>query len=227
MEGPTPISASHPRRHHGHGRNISWSRGCRRCFEHSENRAELRTGDRCGGPPLFMGAARGSFSTTSSGVCGPTRRSLPARIHGQWALGASAYAASIFHLGTHAFFKALLFPCRRLGDHRPAPRAGHAPDGWGLRKYMPITWITSLVGTLALIGTPGFAGFFSKESIIEAGPPLEPAGQRGSPGSASLGRRPFVHRTLQLSACTSWCFHGKERMDEHARETSARKLRPW
>ena len=83
------------------------------------------------------------------------------------ALGVSAYSVAIFHLMTHAFFKALLFlaagsvivalhheqDIRKMGD---------------LRKKMPITYITSLIGTLALIGFPGFAGFYSKDMIIEA-----------------------------------------------------------
>ena len=83
------------------------------------------------------------------------------------ALGASAYSVAVFHLMTHAFFKALLFLAAGsviIGMH-------HNQDiRWmgGVRKYMPITWITSLLGSLALIGTPLFAGFYSKDSIIEA-----------------------------------------------------------
>lgn len=83
------------------------------------------------------------------------------------ALGASAYSVAVFHLMTHAFFKALLFLAAGsviMGVH-------HNQDiRWmgGLRKYMPITWITALLGSLALIGTPLFAGFYSKDSIIEA-----------------------------------------------------------
>src|SRR5216110_3181685 len=83
------------------------------------------------------------------------------------ALGASAYSVAVFHLMTHAFFKALLFLAAGsviVGMH-------HNQDiRWmgGLRKYMPITWITSLLGSLALIGFPLFAGFYSKDSIIEA-----------------------------------------------------------
>ena len=82
------------------------------------------------------------------------------------ALGASAYSVAVFHLMTHAFFKALLFLAAGsviMGLH-------HNQDiRWmgGVRKYMPITWITSLIGTLALIGTPFFSGFYSKDSIIE------------------------------------------------------------
>jgi len=83
------------------------------------------------------------------------------------ALGASAYSVAVFHLMTHAFFKALLFLAAGaviIGMH-------HAQDMrhmGGLRKYMPITWITSLLGSLALIGTPFFSGFYSKDSIIIA-----------------------------------------------------------
>ena len=83
------------------------------------------------------------------------------------ALGASAYSVAIFHLMTHAFFKALLF----LGAGSVIIGMHHEQDirnMGGLRKYMPITWITSLVGSLALIGTPFLSGFYSKDSIIEA-----------------------------------------------------------
>jgi NADH-quinone oxidoreductase subunit L len=83
------------------------------------------------------------------------------------ALGASAYSVAVFHLMTHAFFKALLF----LGAGSVIIGMHHDQDirnMGGLRKYMPITWITSLIGSLALIGTPFFAGFYSKDSIIEA-----------------------------------------------------------
>lgn len=83
------------------------------------------------------------------------------------ALGASAYQVAIFHLMTHAFFKALLFLAAGaiiIGMHHDQDIRNMG----GLRKYFPITWITSLVGSLALIGTPLFSGFYSKESIIEA-----------------------------------------------------------
>ncbi|MBU2677608.1 MAG: NADH-quinone oxidoreductase subunit L, partial [Gammaproteobacteria bacterium] len=83
------------------------------------------------------------------------------------ALGASAYSAAIFHLMTHAFFKALLF----LAAGSVIIAMHHEQDirkMGGLRKYMPITYWTALVGTLALIGFPGFSGFFSKDAIIEA-----------------------------------------------------------
>jgi NADH-quinone oxidoreductase subunit L len=96
------------------------------------------------------------------------------------ALGASAYSVAIFHLMTHAFFKALLF----LGAGSVIIGMHHDQDirnMGGLRKYMPITWITSLVGSLALIGTPFLSGFYSKDSIIEA---AQVAYHHGQPGAA-------------------------------------------
>ena len=83
------------------------------------------------------------------------------------ALGVSAYSAAIFHLMTHAFFKALLFLAAgsviiALHHEQDLRRMG------GLRKYMPITYFTAVVGSLALAGIPPFAGFFSKDAIIEA-----------------------------------------------------------
>ena len=83
------------------------------------------------------------------------------------ALGASAYSVAVFHLMTHAFFKALLFLAAGsviIGMHHDQDIRNMG----GLRKYMPVTWITSLLGSLALIGTPLFAGFYSKDSIILA-----------------------------------------------------------
>jgi len=83
------------------------------------------------------------------------------------ALGASAYSVAIFHLMTHAFFKALLFLAAGsviMGMHHDQDIRNMG----NLKKYFPVTWITSLIGSLALIGTPFFAGFYSKDSIIEA-----------------------------------------------------------
>ena len=83
------------------------------------------------------------------------------------ALGASAYSAAIFHLMTHAFFKALLF----LGAGSVIIAMHHEQDMrkmGGLRRYMPVTYVTMLLGTLALVGTPFFSGFYSKDTIIEA-----------------------------------------------------------
>ncbi len=130
------------------------------------------------------------------------------------ALGASAYSAAIFHLMTHAFFKALLFLAAGsviIGMH-------HEQDirkMGGLKKYMPITYWTSLIGTLALIGFPGFSGFFSKDAIIEA-----------VHGSQTAGAG-FAHLCLLLGVFVTafysfrmffLVFHGEERMDQHTRE---------
>jgi NADH-quinone oxidoreductase subunit L len=130
------------------------------------------------------------------------------------ALGASAYAAGIFHLMTHAFFKALLF----LGAGSVIIAMHHEQDMrkmGGLRKYMPITWITSLVGSLALIGTPFFAGFYSKDSIIEA--------VHHSTNPAAGIAYWAVLIGVFITALYSFrmyflVFHGEPRMDAHTRE---------
>ncbi|MDO5506617.1 MAG: NADH-quinone oxidoreductase subunit L, partial [Pseudoxanthomonas suwonensis] len=96
------------------------------------------------------------------------------------ALGVSAYSAGVYHLMTHAFFKALLF----LGAGSVIIGMHHEQDMrrmGGLRKYMPITYWTMLLGTLALIGTPFFSGFYSKDTIIEAAKLA--AGERGWVGT--------------------------------------------
>ncbi|MDH5377625.1 MAG: NADH-quinone oxidoreductase subunit L, partial [Gammaproteobacteria bacterium] len=129
------------------------------------------------------------------------------------ALGASAYAAGIFHLMTHAFFKALLF----LAAGSVIIAMHHEQDirkMGGLRKYMPITYICSLVGSLALIGFPGFSGFFSKDSIIEAVHASELFGS----GFAYFCVLSGVFITALYSFRMFFLvFHGKERMDEHTR----------
>jgi len=137
------------------------------------------------------------------------------------ALGASAYAAGIFHLMTHAFFKALLF----LAAGSVIVAMHHEQDMrkmGGLRKYMPITYVTALIGGLALSGIPPFAGFFSKDAIIEAVHASRLPGA-GFAYFAVLGGV-FVTAlyTFRLLILT---FHGKERMDAHTR----RHLResPW
>jgi len=130
------------------------------------------------------------------------------------ALGASAYSAAIFHLMTHAFFKALLF----LAAGAVIIAMHHEQDMrkmGGLKKYMPITYWTSLIGSLALIGFPGFAGFFSKDTIIEA------VHLSNIPGSdfAYFAVLAGVFITALYSFRMFFLvFHGKERMDEHTRE---------
>ncbi len=127
------------------------------------------------------------------------------------ALGASAYSVAVFHLMTHAFFKALLFLAAGsviMGVH-------HNQDiRWmgGLRKYMPITWITSLVGSLALIGTPLLSGFYSKDSIIEA---VHESHLYGA-GFASFAVLAGVFVTAFYSFRMYFLvFHGKERFDQN------------
>ncbi len=127
------------------------------------------------------------------------------------ALGASAYSVAVFHLMTHAFFKALLFLAAGsviIGMH-------HNQDiRWmgGVRKYMPITWITFLLGSLALIGTPLFSGFYSKDSIIEA----VTASALPAAGFASFAVLAGVFVTAFYSFRVYFLvFHGKERYDQN------------
>ncbi|NBP46162.1 MAG: NADH-quinone oxidoreductase subunit L, partial [Betaproteobacteria bacterium] len=127
------------------------------------------------------------------------------------ALGASAYSVAVFHLMTHAFFKALLF----LGAGSVIIGMHHNQDiryMGAVRKYMPITWLTSLLGSLALIGTPFFSGFYSKDSIIEA------VAESHLPGAQ------FAHFAVLagvfITAFYSFrmyflVFHGKERYDQN------------
>ncbi len=123
------------------------------------------------------------------------------------ALGASAYSVAIFHLMTHAFFKALLFLAAGsviIGLHHDQDLRNMG----GLRKYMPVTWITALIGSLALIGTPFFSGFYSKDSILIA------TGAATVPGSgfAYFAVTAGVFVTAFYSFRMYFlAFHGKER----------------
>jgi NADH-quinone oxidoreductase subunit L len=131
------------------------------------------------------------------------------------ALGASAYPIAIFHLMTHAFFKAVLF----LGAGSVIIALHHEQDMrkmGGLRKYLPITYLTVLIGALANAGFPPFAGFFSKDSIVEA---VHEAYVAGVPGAAfaylaALGAV-FVGGFYSFRL-VFFAFHGKERFDTHA-----------
>jgi NADH-quinone oxidoreductase subunit L len=144
------------------------------------------------------------------------------------ALGASAYSVAIFHLMTHAFFKALLF----LAAGSVIIALHHDQDirnMGGLRKYMPITWITSLIGSLALIGTPFMSGFYSKDSIIEAVGNSHLAGS----GFAYFAVLAGVFVTAFYSFRMYFLvFHGKERFgkahhhDEHASHDEHHGLAP-
>jgi NADH-quinone oxidoreductase subunit L len=126
-------------------------------------------------------------------------------------LGASAYAASMFHLVTHAFFKALLFLAAgsviiALHHEQDMRRMG------GLRVYMPITYVTALIGSLALCGIPPFAGFFSKDMLIEA------TQLSSTPGAgiayAAVLASVFV-TALYTFRMMFMTFHGEERFRTH------------
>ena len=129
------------------------------------------------------------------------------------ALGASAYSAAVFHLMTHAFFKALLF----LAAGSVIMALHHEQDMrkmGGLRKYTPWTYATMLIGTLALIGFPGFSGFFSKDAIIEAVHHSELFGSGFAYFSVLSG---VVITSFYSFRLYFLVFHGKARMDKHTK----------
>ena len=123
------------------------------------------------------------------------------------ALGASAYSVAVFHLMTHAFFKALLFLAAGsviMGMHHDQDIRNMG----GLRKHMPITWITALLGSLALIGTPLFAGFYSKDSIIMA---VEASNLPGTPFAIFAVVAGVFVTAFYSFRMYFLVFHGKER----------------
>ncbi|MDH3761955.1 MAG: NADH-quinone oxidoreductase subunit L, partial [Gammaproteobacteria bacterium] len=130
------------------------------------------------------------------------------------ALGASAYSAAIFHLMTHAFFKALLF----LAAGSVIIAMHHEQDirkMGGLKKYMPITYWVSLIGSLALIGFPGFAGYFSKDAILIATQNADVWGSGYAYLCVMLGVFVTAFYSFRMFFLV---FHGEERMDKHTRE---------
>ncbi len=130
------------------------------------------------------------------------------------ALGVSAYEIAIFHLGTHAFFKALLF----LAAGSVIIAMHHEQDMrkmGGLKAVMPITYLTCLVGSLALAGIPPFAGFFSKDAIIEAVRHSSTAGARFAYAAVLAGVLITAFYSFRLLFMT---FHGSNRSDEHTRQ---------
>lgn len=133
------------------------------------------------------------------------------------ALGVSAYSAAIFHLMTHAFFKALLF----LGAGSVIIAMHHEQDirkMGGLKKYMPVTYWTALIGSLALIGFPGFSGFFSKDALIEAVKDSHWHGQGAVYWIAYLSVLLGVFVTALYSFRMFFLvFHGEERMDKETK----------
>lgn len=130
------------------------------------------------------------------------------------ALGVSAYSAAIFHLMTHAFFKALLF----LAAGSVIIALHHEQDirkMGGLKKYMPITYWTSLIGSLALIGFPGLSGFFSKDIIIEAVHASSIPGASIAYWAVLLGVFITAFYSFRMFFLV---FHGETRMDKHTAE---------
>ncbi|MEY3068440.1 MAG: hypothetical protein RLZZ456_139 [Pseudomonadota bacterium] len=134
------------------------------------------------------------------------------------ALGVSAYSAAVFHLMTHAFFKALLFLAAGsviIGMHHEQDMRKMG----GLKKYMPITYWTSLIGTLALVGTPFFSGFYSKDTIIEAAAHAAHGGHwinTYAYWAVMLGVFVTSFYSFRLLYLT---FHGKERFETHSDES--------
>ncbi len=129
------------------------------------------------------------------------------------ALGASAYSVAIFHLATHAFFKALLF----LAAGSVIIAMHHEQDMrkmGGLRKALPITYLTCMVGSLALAGVPPFSGFFSKDAIIEAVHRASIPGAGFAYVAVLLGVIITAFYSFRLVFLT---FHGKPRMDQEVR----------
>ena len=130
------------------------------------------------------------------------------------ALGVSAYGAGIFHLMTHAFFKALLF----LAAGSVIMAMHHEQDMrkmGGLKKYLPITYWTCLVGSLALIGFPGSSGFFSKDALIDAVHESHRAGAGYAYFCVLTGVFITALYTFRMFFMT---FHGQPRMDQHTQE---------
>ena len=130
------------------------------------------------------------------------------------ALGASAYSAAVFHLMTHAFFKALLF----LAAGSVIIAMHHEQDMrkmGGLKKYLPITYWTSLVGSLALIGFPGSSGFFSKDAIIEIVHHSDIPGHEFAYMAVLSGVFITAFYSFRMFFLV---FHGEERMDAHTKE---------
>jgi NADH-quinone oxidoreductase subunit L len=162
MEGPTPISALiHAATMVTAG--IFMVARMSPLFEHSETALQF---------VLFIGATTAFFTGLIGIVQNDIKRVVAYSTLSQLgymtvALGVSAYSAAVYHLMTHAFFKALLFLAAGsviIGMHHEQDMRKMG----GLRKYMPITFWTSVIGTLALVGTPFLSGFYSKDTIIEA-----------------------------------------------------------
>ncbi|HEY7378705.1 MAG TPA: NADH-quinone oxidoreductase subunit L, partial [Steroidobacteraceae bacterium] len=138
------------------------------------------------------------------------------------ALGVSAYPAAIFHLMTHAFFKALLF----LAAGSVIIALHHEQDMrkmGGLRRYMPITYWTAVIGSLALCGIPPFAGFFSKDAIIDAAQLSHVTGHGYAAFAVTIGVFITALYTFRMLFLT---FHGEERFRHAAAHASGADEEP-
>ena len=209
MEGPTPISALiHAATMVTAG--IFMVARMSPLFEHSEAALNF---------VLVIGATGALFLGILGVVANDIKRVVAYSTLSQLgymtaALGASDYPGAIFHLATHACFKALLFLAAGsviIGMHHEQDMRKMG----GLRKYMPVTYWTALLGTLALIGFPGFSGFFSKDAILEAlhESSLPAAGY--AYWCAAIGVFVTALYSFRLVFMT---FHGEERMDHHTKE---------
>jgi NADH-quinone oxidoreductase subunit L len=130
------------------------------------------------------------------------------------ALGVGAWSAAVFHLFTHAFFKALLF----LGAGSISHSGSHhsfdmKEDMGGLRKYMPITFWTFMIGTVALMGIPPFAGFFSKDEILAT------AGKSGFTTFMVIGLVGAFLTAAYMTRCLYYTFFGEYRGHGHPHES--------
>jgi NADH-quinone oxidoreductase subunit L len=208
MEGPTPISALiHAATMVTAG--VFMLARLSPVFEHSETALSV---------VLIVGAITALFMALIGLVQNDIKRVVAYSTLSQLgymvvAMGVSAYAAGIFHLMTHAFFKALLFLGAGSAIHAMLDEQDMRKMG-GLRKYMPVTHWTFLIGALALSGIPPFAGYYSKDTIIEAAALSHTPGAEFAYIAVLLGVVITALYTFRMYFLT---FHGEERMDEHTR----------
>jgi NADH-quinone oxidoreductase subunit L len=209
MEGPTPISALiHAATMVTAG--IFMVARMSPLFEHSETALSF---------VLVIGATTALFMGLVGIVMNDIKRVVAYSTLSQLGymtvgLGVSAYSVAIFHLMTHAFFKALLF----LAAGAVIIAMHHEQDMrkmGGLRRRMPVTYWTALIGALALIGTPGFSGFYSKTALIDAVRESHRAGAGYAYFCVVAGVLVTAFYTFRMIFMT---FHGPERLDHHAQE---------
>ena len=195
-----------PRRHHGHRRRLH-GRAHEPAFLPRAHRDAGRRHRRRG---------HGASTPPPSAWCRPTSRKCsptpPFRSSATCssACGVGAYAAGIFHLMTHAFFKGLLFLCAGSVIHAMGGEQDMLKMG-GLRKKIPITYWTMLIATLAIAGIPGFAGFFSKDEILEAAQ----SGPHANLTLWLLGVAGAALTSFYMFRLMFLTFFGKPRYDEH------------